>query len=319
MNKKILLIILGLAVIGAVSLPFYVVRELNHSVSSNHRLTDFVVSDGETTSAIGSRLVEQKLINSKLSFLVYVYSRNKKIQSGNYELSADMSEKNLIDTISVGQTKTIRVTIPEGWRLEQIAARLEAKKVVKYDDFIQAAKGSEGYLFPDTYDFRTDLTAAAVARMMTANFDKRTIGSNLAKNDIILASIIEREAENDADRAGIAGVFANRLKINMKLQSDVTVIYQRDNNNYRTGDQSFQFWQKLASGDITRVTGSYSTYQNAGLPPGPICNPGLKSLEAAQNPAEHGYLYFLYGPKGDIHYASSQAQQDQNAQKYLGY
>lgn len=317
MVKKIILIILGIVVIGAVALPLYVVRELNHSVSNNSSKINFVVSEGETTSQIGDNLVQQKLIHSKLAYLSYVYFKHKSILAGEYELSANLTEKSLIDAISTGHIKISRVTIPEGYRVEQIAARLDTLKVVKYEDFIQAAKGDEGYLFPDTYEFKANITAVEVVQTMIENFNKRTAGLSVGINDLKLASIIEREAENDADRAGISGVFTNRLNVGMKLQSDVTVIYQRDQNTFKVGDKSFLFWQKLSSGDTTSVKGPYSTYQNAGLPPTPICNPGLASIRAAINPQNHNYYYFLYGKSGDIHYATSQTQQDQNANKYL--
>lgn len=321
MAKKILFITLGLIVLGAVLLPFYVVRQLNHSASGSNQPVSFTVKDGDSTSQIGDNLVRQKLINSKLAYLAYVYARNKKILAGEYELSADLTEKSLIDAISVGHIKTTRVTIPEGWRTEQIASRLAEKKVVKYDDFIQAAKSSEGYLFPDTYEFKSDVTAAEIVQTMTANFSKRTAGLNITLDTLKLASIIEREAKFDADRPKIARVYLNRLDHNMKLEADPTVQYAKDSLVYSRSSivdrEKFEFWGKITSSDYLNVQSLYNTYIYLGLPPAPICNPGLKSILGALNPDTNDYFYFLQTPDGKTYYAQTAAEHEANKKKYL--
>lgn len=318
MLKKILFIIVGLAVALAIIIPLYIYHELGQSAGTSTTPVVFSVNSGETTTQIMNRLYDQKLITSKLAFAAYVRLKHKSIKAGEFDLEPNYSLQTLIDTLSSAEIKSFRVTIPEGWRLEQIAQRLDGLKIVKYADFMTAAKGDEGYLFPDTYEFKPDVTAAEIVQKMREDFDNRTIGLNVTADDLKLASIIEREAENDADRPGIAGVFANRIKIDMKLQSDVTVIYQKDNNNYpKVGGLSYKFWQPLDSGDTASVKGTYNLYLNAGLPPTPICNPGIKSIEAAISPASNKYYYFLYGKNGVIHYATTQADQDKNANKYL--
>jgi len=318
MLKKILLILGGVLIVTAITLPLYIYHELGQSAGTSRAPVVFTVNSGETTTQIMNRLYDQKLITSKLAFAAYVRLKHKSIKAGEFDLEPNYSLQTLIETLSSAEIKSFRVTIPEGWRVEQIAQRLDALKIVKYSDFIVAAQGSEGYLFPDTYEFKPDVSAAEIVAKMREDFDNRTIGLNVTVDDLKLASIIEREAESDADRPGIAGVFANRMKIDMKLQSDVTVIYQKDNNNYpRVGGLNYKFWQALDSGDTASIRGVYSTYQNAGLPPTPICNPGLKSIEAAVSPASTKYYYFLYGKDGLIRYATSQVEQDQNANKYL--
>jgi UPF0755 protein len=318
MLKKILLIVGGVVILAAIILPLYFYHALGKSVGTSDEKVIFEIEQGETTSQIIDRLDEKKLITSKLTALVYIRLKKITLKSGEFDLAENYSLKTVIDTLSGGEIKSYRVTIPEGWRLEQIAQRLEGRGIVKASDFMTAAKDMEGYLFPDTYVFKPRVTAAEIVETMHDNFLARTEGMNLTADDVKLASIIEREAENDADRPGISGVFKNRLKIDMVLQSDVTVVYQKDNNNYpKAGILNYKFWQQLASGDTTRIKGEYSTYQNKGLTPAPICNPGLPSLQAAQNPTSHNYYYFLYGKDSKIRYASTQAEQDQNANKYL--
>jgi UPF0755 protein len=318
MIKKILLIIAGLIIALAIILPIYIYRALGESAGSSTTPVTFRIEPGESTTHIMDRLYDQHLITNKIAFAAYVRLKHKSLKTGEFDLAPNYSLKTIIDTISSGEIKSFKVTIPEGWRIEQIAQRLDSQGIAKYADFMRAAAGNEGHLFPDTYEFKPDVTPMQIVQTMNDNFAKRTEGLTVAMDDLKLASIIEREAESDADRPGIAAVFANRLKIGMKLQSDVTVIYQKDTNVYPSaGGLNYKFWGKLASGDTTSEKGKYNLYLNAGLPPSPICNPGLPSIKAAVAPASSKYYYFLYGKDGKIYYASTQAEQDQNANKYL--
>lgn len=319
MFKKILLIVGGVVILAAIILPLYFYHALGQSVGSSDTPIIFEIESGESTGQIIDRLDEKKLITSKLAALVYIRLKKITLKSGEFDLAENYSLKTVIDTLSGGEIKSYRVTIPEGWRIEQIAQRLDSRGIVKYDDFLKAAKEYEGYLFPDTYIFKPSVTSIEIVQTMHDNFLNRTEGMDVTVEDLKLASIIEREAEDDTDRPGIAAVFTNRLAIDMKLQSDVTVTYQKDTTNYpKSGLLNYKFWQKLASGDTSRIEGVYSTYKNKGLPPGPICNPGLSSIKAALAPdSGNKHLFFLYGKDGKIRYADTQAEQDQNANKYL--
>lgn len=318
MIKKIIFLILGLTVALAIFFPIYVYHALGQSGGSSEEAVDFEVASGETTRDIMNRLYDEGLIKDKLAFLVYCRLKEKTLKAGLYSLAPNYSLKTIIDSLDGGEHIVHRITIPEGWRTEQIAQRLDSQGVIGYQDFLTAANGQEGYLFPDTYEFKKGVTAEDIVLAMTNNFAKKTSDLNITSNDLVLASIIEKEAENDTDRPVIAGIFTNRLKIDMKLQSDVTVIYQKDSNNYpKVGILDYKFWQGLSSGDTSRIQGSYNTYLNYNLPPAPICNPGLKSIEAAVSPAATKYYYFLYDDSGQIHYALTQTEQDKNANKYL--
>lgn len=192
--------------------------------------------------------------------------------------------------------KDISITIIEGMRREEIAARFARAGICSYTSFLAASQGLEGALFPDTYRFFPGTPAIEVAKKMVDNFSVKTKGLNLTQDQVTLASIIEREALKDEERALIAGVYTNRLSNSMKLQADPTVQYGKDSNLYTASldKESFEFWKSITQDDYRSVVSDYNTYLKEGLPPGPIANPGLKSLVAAVNPAEHNFLYFLH-------------------------
>lgn len=197
--------------------------------------------------------------------------------------------------IEATKKQDLSITIIEGLRREEIARIYDKAGVCSYDNFMAATKDLEGYLFPDTYRFYPDTLASTVVEKMITNFQTKTGGAT--RDQLILASIIEREADTSADREGIAGVYNNRLKIDMKLDADPTVQYGKDTlytAGLSTNTQStFKYWQPITQSNYQDVNSPYNTYLNKGLPPASICNPGLKSINAAKNPDNNGYLYFF--------------------------
>jgi UPF0755 protein len=208
------------------------------------------------------------------------------------------------------------ITIPEGWRREQIADYLATKGVNKAD-FLAQTINDEGMLFPDTYYISANPTAAEVITKMTTNYSLKVAGLGLTRDQLIIASIVEREAKTDSQRALIAGIYTNRLNQGMLLDADPTVQYARDNQLLNAGTDPSPFWAPITVSDYTSIVSPYNTYLNKGLPPGPIDNPGLKSIEAALHPANTTALYFLNTPSGDIVTAQTLAQQDANEAQYL--
>jgi len=196
------------------------------------------------------------------------------------------------------------VTIPEGWRREQIAKVLDQAGVCSYADFMSASQGMEGYLFPDTYRFFHNTPASQVVATMTANFAKRTAGLNPTANQLILASIVEREAKYETERAPIAGVYTNRLKVGMVLEADPTVQYARDNQE---ASENLSYWAPITQADYHTIQSPYNTYLHTGLPPGPIDNPGLPSIIAAINPEKNSYYYF-FQRNGNIYLSKTLAE-----------
>ncbi|MDO8471929.1 MAG: endolytic transglycosylase MltG [bacterium] len=233
------------------------------------------------------------------------------------------------------ENKEVTITIPEGWRREQIGVLLEKQGVTNAADFLAATKEDEGTLFPDTYRFFKLTTAKEVRAKMVDNYRAKA-AQNIDRDTLIIASIVEREAKKPEERAGIAGVYWNRYRANLALTADPTVQYGRDTNllkekQARFGSEpsekndqeqndvllNFDFWGTITRNDYQGVDSLYNTYRNAGLPPTPICNPGLASIEAALNPEESNNLYFLHTSDGQIIYAKNIDEHNRNKQKYL--
>lgn len=263
----------------------------------------FIIKPGESFSKINYHLKKQELISNSRVFHRYASFKQilNKFKAGEYLIETDSTMLDVISTLMDGKSKTISITIPEGKNLYEIAKSLESKKITTYDDFVNTAKDrefvrslnivgdtAEGYLFPETYHFTKNSAAKNIITAMVNQFKQQTKDFNFVQGDltphqiVILSSIVEKETGAAWERPKIAGVFLNRLKKPMRLQSDPTTIYgiyERFNGN-------------LKKSDLQEKT-AYNTYKIAGLPKGPICNPGLKALKAVISPDQHKFLYFV--------------------------
>ncbi len=264
------------------------------------------VKANTSRAEVAKQLNDAGLIKSPTAFLLYSRLTRAIIIPGPYELSANESASEIILMLSRGDFKTVKVTFLEGWRAKDYENYLvEDRGLKQFVGFTAAAEPEEGYLFPDTYELKADETTAGLIKTLRDNFTVRTKSlKNVTPDVVILASIIEREAGANDDRAQIASVYTNRLKIGMKLQADPTVQYAIGN------------WAQITGADITNTASPYNTYQNTGLPPGPICNPGLKSLQAALAPAETNY-YFFFTARGTTYYSATAAEQTAKIKKYF--
>jgi len=269
------------------------------------------IGQGTSTREIGRQLQREGLIRSELAFYIDVRLHDDLLQAGVYRLSPAMRMEEIITLLVRGEVAEHRVTIPEGWRLTEIASLLGEEKIVASQDFLKVAEGKEGYLFPDTYTFPLNVTAEEIVKLMRENFDTRTDDASLTlkRTDIILASIVEREAKNDDERAKIAAVYLNRLKQEMRLEADPTVQYAKTLVDRSITDP----WPKITTEDYRSVQSPYNTYTNDGLPPGPICNPGLASLRAVLSPAPITDLYFFHTTDGQTIF--SKTLDEHNAKK----
>lgn len=269
------------------------------------------VAPGATLATVGKDLKEHGIIRSPLVF--GILGRGMKLQPGIYDMSPSEAPRRLLRRFSQGDVAKIKVTFPEGFTVEKIAARLKEHGVIASEGTFltlvtqngNTLKASfpppanlEGYLFPDTYSFPLGATEKEVAQQMLSLFDRLVAqgkASDLRQSkrslaDIVtVASLIEREAETDADRPKIAGVIYNRLAKNQRLEIDATVQYARKEHKTR-----------LLFRDLT-VDSPYNTYRHSGLPPGAIACPGLPSIEAALHPESSPYLYYVAGPDGKSH------------------
>lgn len=319
--KIVIISLVSILLVGVFLVTFLfnrAIKEPNKAISQNSLIK---IEDGTTAQSLAADLKSRNLITSESYFSYLIRFYNKKINHGFYEIAANSSMIDIANLIDSSSTKVVKVTFPEGWRAEQVGNRLAANGIVDYSEFMAKAKGYEGQLFPDTYFFNPVMTADEVITMMTADYDDRVAGLGVTDDMLTLASIVEREAANDTDRALIAGIYSNRIKVGMKLQSDPTVEYGRDTNNIKNmtaADQrDYSFWKSAKTVEFTSVISPYNMYLHTGLPPTPICNPGLKSIEAALSPQANTYYYFLYGKDGEIHPSHNQAEHEAAIARYM--
>lgn len=279
----------------------------------------FEVKSGESPMKIGSDLQDDGIIRSKIAFYLYVRLNPGILQAGSYKLAASMDLEEIVSKIRKGEVDAYSVTIPEGYRSLQIAKLLNQVSDVNVDDFIEAATGKEGTLFPDTYLFPKNYEAAKIVRQMQDNYDKKTKDLNVSDDQLIVASIVEREAKTDEERPKIAAIYFNRINKNMLLQADPTIRYGLDTQTYlQSKSLDFDFWQPLTKADISSLNTNFNTYKYKGVPPAPICNPGLKSIQAAVNPASDfsDYFYFFHDSSGEIHYSKTYSEHLEALSKY---
>lgn len=268
------------------------------------------IEAGLSTPQIADVLKKNDVIESKLIFLATVnFSEYKgKLKYGEFEFNKGDGYLDVIKKLAENGAKkeTITVTIPEGYSVEKIIEKLvdiglgtknEIQSALndEYDyEFIKHIKNTsdckyklQGFLFPATYEFYTDETPHNVIDTMLKEFEKQYSSLGVSYNNlyetITKASLIEREAKIDSERAKIAGVIENRLKQNMRLQIDATVVYAISDGLY---DVERVLYKDLETNSL------YNTYKYTGLPVGPIANPGIKSIKAALNPDKHNYLYY---------------------------
>lgn len=313
--KKIFFLLFAIAIlVGLGGFWFY---KNSGQVNANEKYNYFIIEKGTSASQIGEGLEEEGFIKSALAFKIYIQftGQTSKLQAGEFRLTPSYSLFQTVSALSKGPVE-LWVTIPEGLRREEIAQKFAT--VLDRDntfvtDFLEASKGKEGYLFPETYLFSREASASAIVKKMTDTFEGKTKG--LKNNSgytlaeaLVLASIIERETKTDEERPMVAGVLLNRLSVGMPLQVDASV-------QYAVGT-SKNWWPILTLENLS-VNSSYNTYKNKGFPPSPISNPGLSSIKAALNPEANDYWYYIHEPSGQIHYGRTLEEHNANIAKYL--
>ena len=305
-NTATILILLAVGSLVAVGW-FYsdLLKYANVPTNPGAKLVTFEVGQGEGFGTVTQNLHARGLFDhpDKFKLLARFKGYDKKIRAGEYELSAAMAPREILEKLVSGKVRLYRLTIPEGYTLRQIAAAVEKAGLCPEPEFSRAAiapaemaaagvaaHSLEGYLYPDTYLFPRGVTGLEIVRAMTTRFKRvfkpewetRAAELKMSVHEIVtLASIIEKETGAAFERPLISSVFHNRLKKKMRLETDPTVIYGIPNFN-----------GNLTRKDLTTPT-AYNTYVIKGLPPGPIASPGAKALEAALYPAETKYLFFV--------------------------
>src|SRR5947209_16381665 len=280
---------------------------------------------GSSARHIAAALQQAGVIRSQHAFLLWHYLRgHKSLKAGEYAFDHPASGREVYDRIVRGDIYFRTVVVPEGFNMFDIAAAIEAAGLGTHEQFLEAAQKQaalvrdidpqapslEGYLFPDTYHFtRTqsmhDIAAAMVHRFRQA---AREIGLDQDVHRMVtMASIVEKETGVPEERTIVASVFYNRLQRNMVLATDPTIIYAALLNHRYRGT--------IYQSDLQFVS-PYNTYKVTGLPPGPICNPGKASLQAAMHPANTGYLFFVSNNEGHHRFARTEAEHAANVAAY---
>ncbi len=292
----------------------------------------FLITRGQSASIIAKNLEKQGLIRSNSVFRLYLEVTNnaEKIKAGEYRLSPNLNLLEIASLLLSGPQE-LWVTYPEGLRREEMALRtistlgLEGNKAqIFWDEFIASSEDHEGYLFPDTYLFPRDISGSKVVNKLKDTFEVKTAevteGSLTLAQIVNLASIIERETITDEEKPVVAGILIKRLEIGMALQADATLQYvtgtRRCSGQTLAEMLSCEWWIPPTVAD-KEIVSSYSTYGRRGLPQGPIGNPGLTSIEAAANPTDSPYLYYLHDAVGKIHYAQTLEEHNENIARYL--
>lgn len=291
----------------------------------------FEVEKGQTAKEIALNLKKNGIIKKTWPFLVgyRVFFSAQSLKAGEYAIAIPDSPKNILQVLSEGSVYLHSITIPEGLIIQEIAGLLDSAGFAAKQDFLQDvaetslissldkdAPNLEGYLFPETYRFAKGIPSEEIVAAMVFQFTKvfaqewieRAAELGMSIRDIVtLASLIEKETSLREEKKIVSAVFHNRLKIGMKLDCDPTIIYVlklegRFKDRLRTRDLKYDF--------------PFNTYLYAGLPPGPIANPGRDSLEAALYPADEKFLYFVSKNDGSHHFSRTFREHQNAVNKY---
>ena len=313
----VVLFLLVLAAAGAGAAWIYFgVRTPFRSYSGEEQFVD--VPPGLATRAIGDRLVSAGVVRDHLTFraAMWTVGQTTKLKAGEYRFTDAMTPIEVVDKLHRGDVFVIPVTFPEGLNVVEMSKIFESKGFGSAASFVDAGRPFEGYLFPNTYALSRHTDAPKLVKLMKDAFEHaltpelRDAAAERGLNErqlVTLASIVEKETGNAAERPLVASVYENRLRIGMALQCDPTVIYAlelagRYDGNVRKDDLSFD--------------SPYNTYRYPGLPPGPIASPGRASLEAVVHPADSEFLYFVSRNDGTHVFAKTLAEHARNVQRY---
>jgi len=266
----------------------------------------FSVEKGQGLFEIGENLEKERLVKSKFFFDFYVIliGKQRNLQAGKYLLSSSMNVPQIVQKIISGDIAKMKVTIPEGFTVKEIEEMLGIKL---------PEEKLEGYLFPDTYYFPIDVSGEEIVRIMRKNFEKKISpykeeieksGKSL-QEIITMASLLEKEVKTKEEKEIVAGILWKRLKAGIPLQVDATI-------TYITGKKT----TKISFEDL-QIDSPYNTYKYKGLPPGPICNPGLESILAALYPKDSDYWYYLSTPEGKTLFFKTLEEHNLAKAKYL--
>lgn len=312
-------LLLGLAVIliigGAKLYWDYLLSPVTSTQTQKQR---FIIYQGESTKEIAGRLEKEGFIRSSDAFVLFTRLNNKIgiIQAGEFKIASSQSAGEILNELSFGVVDKL-VTLLEGWRVEEIAEKLQKELGIDKEQFIKIAKSKEGYLFPDTYLINPKASPQQIVSLLENNFNRKFDAEIKAKvkqqgltekEAVILASIVEREGRSDQVRTEIASILLKRFDIEMGLNADATIQYIV---GYVPEEKSW--WKRHLSKSDLQTDSPYNTYLYRGLPPDPISNPSLSSLKAVANAdASTPYLYYYHDSNGNSYYGRTLDEHNEN-------
>jgi UPF0755 protein len=295
--------------------------------TSDDQATYVDIAPGTGTQAIATHLEQAHVLRSRYAFDLLRAVKGGKLIAGEYRFNHPADATEVYGRMVHGDVYTRALTIPEGYNIFEIAQAVEAAGFGSRDEFLAAEKSQtglisdlspgasslEGYLFPDTYRFARHVAPAQILAAMVKRF--RQVSAQLGistdptagNRTVILASLIEKEVSQNTERPLVASVFENRLAHNMPLATDPSVIYAAMLENRYRGT--------IYESDLQSPS-PYNTYRHTGLPPGPICNPGVAALKAAIAPARSDYLYFVADAQGHSRFSATLEEHAQQVQTY---
>jgi UPF0755 protein len=278
--KRIYIIFILVLIIGVLFGEIYLPKD-----ASSKEEVVFSVKKGQGSKEIAFNLEKEGLIKFSPLFRVYVLTVgvSGKLQAGDYLLSPTMNIPEIAEKLVIGDIVKEKITIIEGWTLKDIGFYFENKGMFQAEELYDEMSNLEGYFFPDTYWVRRGETLKEITEKMQNNFKKKTEGLEISPEIVIMASLLEKELQTKEDKEVAAGILWKRLEIGMPLQVDA------------------EMW----------------TYDNLGLPPKPICNPGLESIKAALYPEESNFWYYLSTPEGETIFSKTLEEHNIAKAKYL--
>ena len=309
-------VLLGLVAGGIGAWVYLGIRQPFRGYTATEQFVD--IPSGLGTRAIGDRLVAAGVVRDHVTFRAAMWTVGSatRLKAGEYRFADPMTPLEVIDKLKRGDVFVIPVTFPEGLNVMEMSKIFEAKGFGPAQEFIDAGRPREGYLFPDTYALSRHTDAPKLVKIMSDAFEHALTPEMRAaaqdrglteKQLVTLASIVEKETGNPAERPMVASVYENRLRIGMALQCDPTVIYALELRGHYDGN---------IHKDDLNIDSPYNTYRYPGLPPGPIASPGKASLEAVVHPAETEYLYFVSRNDGSHVFAKTLAEHAKNVKQF---
>jgi UPF0755 protein len=346
--KKILFFLLFLLIIGGIAAGgayLWYKKQINIPASDSSKLATVEIEKNEGVKAIAVKLQSAGIIKSSDIFFLYIKLNNiaEKIQAGKFEIPQNLTVIEVAEIIQKAAGNDIWITIPEGLRLDEIANILD-KYFLKEDntkfnkkEFLEivqnpdkytfssttisykpSGKSLEGFLLPDTYSVKKDISSKEIVDLFLTELEKKLADNNIdmtshkdlsAYEVLTLASIIEREARTSEERFMIADILLKRLRGEMEgvklLQTDAALLYE------------LKDWKAVVTKELKDKDSPYNTYKYTGLPPTPICNPGIDSIKAVMNPTENDYFFYLHDDEGKIHYAKTNKEHVNNERCYI--